>query len=221
MKGFGLIRRAIVIVTLCGFGLPQAEAIEIVGGPSPLAHMNDGLVLKAQVGQGSVQRGAVRRGTRIAPSIALPSIALQSIARPFIGLPFTALRSFALRSIGLRSIDLPCIVRSARSIAGASGLGRLGIGGLPAARSPPERRSASSPRRPPPPGPARRRSRVCAGITPTPAGGRASGTSAHKAIARRETGVFQTPERPAERRAFYERPSGERSGLSRPSPRSS
>jgi hypothetical protein len=47
MKGFGLSRRAIVIVTLCGFGPPQAEAMEIVGGPSPVRDMNVGLVLKA------------------------------------------------------------------------------------------------------------------------------------------------------------------------------
>ena len=192
MKGFGLIRRAIVIVTLCGFGLPQAEAIEIVGGANPVAHMSDGLVLKAQVGR------PVRRPPSIVPpSIGLRSIVLRSIALRSIALPSTALRFIVLRSIVLRSIDLPCIVRSARSGAGASGLGRLGIGGLPAARSPPERRSASSPRRPPPPGPARRRSRVCAGITPTPAGGRASGTSARKAIAGRETGGFKRPSGPS------------------------
>ena len=67
MKGFGLIRRATVIVTLCGFGLPQAEAIEIVGGPSPVAHMNDGMVLKAQIRQGGVQRGGVRHGRAYHP----------------------------------------------------------------------------------------------------------------------------------------------------------
>jgi hypothetical protein len=47
VKGFGLKMPAIVIVTLCGFGLPQAEAIEIVGGPSPVRYMNVGVVLKA------------------------------------------------------------------------------------------------------------------------------------------------------------------------------
>lgn len=67
MKAFGLIRRAIVIVTLCGFGLSRAEAIEIIGGPSPVAHMSDGIVLKAQVGQGSVQRGGARRGSAHRP----------------------------------------------------------------------------------------------------------------------------------------------------------
>ncbi len=200
MKALGLIRRAIVIVTLCGFGLSQAEAIEIIGGPSPVAHMNDGIVLKAQVGQGSVQRGGARRGSAHRPVHHRP------VHRP--------------QCIALRSIAIPCIVRSTRSLGGASGLGRLGIGGLPAARSPPVRRSASSPRQPPPPGPARRRSRGCAGITPTPAGGRASGTSAHKPTARRDAGVLY-PERPVERRAFDERPSRERSGLSRPSLRSS
>ena len=35
MKGFGLIKHAIVITTLCAFGLPQAEAMEIFAGPSP------------------------------------------------------------------------------------------------------------------------------------------------------------------------------------------
>ncbi len=63
MKGLGLIRRAIVTVTLCGFGLSEAQAIEIIGGVSPVAHMNDGMVLKAQVGQGSVQRGGVSHGS--------------------------------------------------------------------------------------------------------------------------------------------------------------
>ncbi len=67
MKGLGFIRRAIVIVTLCGFGLSEAQAIEIIGEVSPVAHMNDGMVLKAQVGQGSVQRAAVRRGSANRP----------------------------------------------------------------------------------------------------------------------------------------------------------
>ena len=86
MKGFGLIRRAIVIVTLCGFGLPQAEAIEIVGGPGPLAHMNDGLILKAQVGQGSVQRGGVRRGSAHRP-VHRPPVHRPPVHRPPVHRP--------------------------------------------------------------------------------------------------------------------------------------
>lgn len=67
MKALGLIRRAIIIVTLCGFGSSRAEAIEISGGPSPVAPMNDGMVLKAQVGQGGVQRGGESHGSAHRP----------------------------------------------------------------------------------------------------------------------------------------------------------
>ena len=48
MKGFGLIKHAVVIATLCAFGFPQAEAIEIVGGPSPAAHMSDDLLTQVR-----------------------------------------------------------------------------------------------------------------------------------------------------------------------------
>jgi hypothetical protein len=37
MKGLGVVRGAFVIVTFCCFGLPRADAIEFVGGPSPVA----------------------------------------------------------------------------------------------------------------------------------------------------------------------------------------
>jgi hypothetical protein len=35
MKGFGLIKQAVVIATLCAFGSPQAEAIEIFADRAP------------------------------------------------------------------------------------------------------------------------------------------------------------------------------------------
>jgi hypothetical protein len=76
----------------------------------------------------------------------------------------------------------PRILPPTRSRAGASGLGRPGIAGPQAARSPPAQRSVSLPRRLPPPGPARLRSRVCASITRSPAGGRVSGTGVHKGV---------------------------------------
>ncbi len=74
----------------------------------------------------------------------------------------------------------PQILPSIQSMAGVSGLGPLRTTGLPAARSPRERRSDLSVRRPPLPGPARLRGLVYVGITPTPAGAKASGTHAYK-----------------------------------------
>jgi hypothetical protein len=83
MKGLGFIRRAIVIVTLCGFGLSQAQAIEIIGGMSPAAHMSDGMVLQAQIGQGSVQRGGVRTHRPIhRPPVHRPPVHRPPVNRP-------------------------------------------------------------------------------------------------------------------------------------------
>jgi hypothetical protein len=86
MTGLGFIRRAIVIVTLCGFGLSEAEAIEIIGGPSPVAHMNDGMVLQAQVGQGGVQRGGTRRGGAHRP-VHRPPVHRPPVHRPPVHRP--------------------------------------------------------------------------------------------------------------------------------------
>ena len=86
MKGFGLIRRAIVIVTLCGFGLPQADAIEIVGGANPVAHMSDGLVLKAQVGR-PVHRPPVHRPPVNRPPVHRPPVNRPPVHRPPVHRP--------------------------------------------------------------------------------------------------------------------------------------
>jgi hypothetical protein len=86
MKGFGLIRRAIVIMTLCGFGLSQAEAIEIVGGPNPVAHMNDGLVLKPQVGR-PVHRPPVHRPPVNRPPAHRPPVHRPPVNRPPVHRP--------------------------------------------------------------------------------------------------------------------------------------
>lgn len=58
MKGFGLIKQAVVIATLCAFGSPQAEAIEIFAGPSPAAHMNDDVLTQVMGGGGHRHAGA-------------------------------------------------------------------------------------------------------------------------------------------------------------------
>jgi hypothetical protein len=64
MNWSGFARGAIAAVTLCCFGLPQAEAIEIVAGPSPVVHMNDGMVSKVVVVRrgGGAYRGGYRGG---------------------------------------------------------------------------------------------------------------------------------------------------------------
>ena len=73
MKGLGAVRGAFVIVTLCCFGLPQAAAIEFVGGPSPVAHMDDGMIYRTGAHHSRVKcevlttsfgfYGAIRRKT--------------------------------------------------------------------------------------------------------------------------------------------------------------
>src|SRR5271166_3898070 len=45
-------RGGFVAVSLCCFGLPQAEAVEIFDGPSLAAHMNDGLITQVRGGRG-------------------------------------------------------------------------------------------------------------------------------------------------------------------------
>jgi hypothetical protein len=59
-----LVKGACVTLTLSCFGLPQANAIEIVGGSNPVAHLNDGMVVKVVVRGGAVRvhGGAVHRG---------------------------------------------------------------------------------------------------------------------------------------------------------------
>ena len=54
-----LARSGFVAVTLCCFGLPQAEAVEIFDGPSLAAHLNDGLITQVRGGRGG---GGVRHG---------------------------------------------------------------------------------------------------------------------------------------------------------------
>ena len=43
-----LARGGFVAVALCCFGLPRAEAVEVFGGPSLAAHMNDGLITQVR-----------------------------------------------------------------------------------------------------------------------------------------------------------------------------
>ena len=56
MKGLGVVRGAFVIVTLCCFGLPQADAVEFVGGPSPVAHMDYGMIYRTGAHHSRVKR---------------------------------------------------------------------------------------------------------------------------------------------------------------------
>ena len=62
MRGLGFIKRAVVIATLCAFGLPQAEAIEIFGGSNPVAHMNDDLLTQVRGGGHRHGGGGMHRG---------------------------------------------------------------------------------------------------------------------------------------------------------------
>jgi hypothetical protein len=59
MHWSNLARSGFVAVTLCCFGLPQAEAVEIFDGPSLAAHLNDGLITQVRGGGG---RGGMRHG---------------------------------------------------------------------------------------------------------------------------------------------------------------
>ena len=52
MRKLGFIKRALVVVTLGAFAAPQAEAIEIFGGPNPAAHMSDDLLTQVRGGGG-------------------------------------------------------------------------------------------------------------------------------------------------------------------------
>ena len=52
MHWSNLARGGFVAVTLCCFGLPQAEAVEIFDGPSLAGHMNDGLITQVRGGRG-------------------------------------------------------------------------------------------------------------------------------------------------------------------------
>jgi hypothetical protein len=56
----GLVRAACIVATLCSFALPQAEALEIVGGASLVARPDDGMISKVVI----VRRGGVYRGPR-------------------------------------------------------------------------------------------------------------------------------------------------------------
>jgi len=71
MNGSGWVRGACVAAALCCFGLPKAEALEIVGEANPIAHMGEGMISKVYVARhygvyrgphGGVYRGGVYRG---------------------------------------------------------------------------------------------------------------------------------------------------------------
>ena len=56
MKGLGVVKGAFVIATLCCFGSPQADAIDFVGGPSPVAQMDDGMIYRTGAHRSRVKR---------------------------------------------------------------------------------------------------------------------------------------------------------------------
>ena len=56
MNGLGLFKNMMFALALVGFSAPQAEAIEIVGGANPAAHMNDDMITQVRAGG----RGGVR-----------------------------------------------------------------------------------------------------------------------------------------------------------------
>ena len=60
MRWSRLARGGFVAVTLCCFGLPQAEAVEIFDGPSLAAHLNDAVITQVRGGRGG--GGGMRRG---------------------------------------------------------------------------------------------------------------------------------------------------------------
>jgi len=64
MKWSNLIKGACAAAALSGFALPQANAIEIFGGPNPAARMSDGVISKVVVVRrgGAAYHGGVYRG---------------------------------------------------------------------------------------------------------------------------------------------------------------
>ena len=62
MNWSGLVRGACIAVTLCCFGLRQAEALEIVSRTSLVARPDDGMISKVVVRHGGGHRGGAYRG---------------------------------------------------------------------------------------------------------------------------------------------------------------
>ena len=64
MTWSNLIKGACAAAALSGFALPQANAIEIFGGPNPAARMSDGVISKVVVVRrgGGAYHGGVYRG---------------------------------------------------------------------------------------------------------------------------------------------------------------
>ena len=65
MNWSSLLKGACLTMTLSCFGLPQASAIEIIGGSSAVVHSNDGMISKVVVARrGGAAHGGVYRGPR-------------------------------------------------------------------------------------------------------------------------------------------------------------
>ena len=124
MNWSSLLKGACLTMTLSCFGLPQANAIEISGGSSAVAHLNDGMISKVVVvRRGGAAHGGVYRGphggvygagqcTAAASTAAGPTVAGSIVAGPTAFI---------------------------RVIATAGGPGRAGMAGAPAARLRPAR----------------------------------------------------------------------------------
>ncbi len=64
MNWSNLLKGACITLTLGFFGLPQAKAIEIVGGHNPTVHLNDNLVLVRGAARVGGVHGGVYHGPR-------------------------------------------------------------------------------------------------------------------------------------------------------------
>ena len=63
MKGSKQVKLAVAALALSSLGAPNAQALEMFGGPNPGAHLNDGLLSKVVVARrGGVYHGGVYRG---------------------------------------------------------------------------------------------------------------------------------------------------------------
>ena len=188
----GHFKNALIALALASLNAPQAEAIEIFTGTGPATHVNDGLITEVRGGRGGGMhhRGGGHRGGMHHGGMHRGGAAGYTGAVRMAGCTGPAERTAATStetsiamltetstatSIGR---DTAIAVDTAIAAAQPGPAVPAGTAGQRAALSRPAPRSASSRRLAPRPGRARRRKRDSAGITPTRANARASGTPA-------------------------------------------
>ena len=209
MRWTRLARNVLLGVSLLCLGLPEADALEIFAPPGVATHMDDGLITQvrggARRGGGGMHRGgggmhrggggmhrggggmhrgggAYRGGGRLpwgepiaaALIVGGPTVAALIVAGRIEAGPTVAGRIVEAHTEAAPTVPAGFIAMAVGPVPGTAG--RL------AAQSQPARRWALSAPRRPRPGRAPLRGLACAGTTPTPAAGRASGTPASKAL---------------------------------------